>query len=107
MTKEEIKAGFTGDKNSVGYIRYLVKHLGGFALEYICEDLPLNLQTHAQNVAMTVIAGKDPWDDADTLDVVTRAPSEINDDYPGLVVPQQMLKSQTEIMDIMERGEFK
>ena len=33
-------------------------------------------------------------------------PPEINDDYPGLIVPEVMRKTQLEIIDMVEKGEF-
>ena len=34
-------------------------------------------------------------------------PPEINDDYPGLIVPEVMRKTQLEIIEMVEKGTFK
>lgn len=99
---------YMGDRDTIGYVRYLVAKLGSFALEYICEDLPVKLQVNAHNVASTIImTGKCPWGDDEKLETACANPPKVNDDYPGMELPEAYGKSQLDIIDMMEKGDFK
>ena len=37
---------------------------------------------------------------------MNQRPPRINDDYPGLIVPEAMCKTQLEIIEMVEKGEF-
>lgn len=38
---------------------------------------------------------------------MNQRPPRINDDYPGLIVPEVMCKTQLEIIEMVENGTFK
>lgn len=37
---------------------------------------------------------------------LNQRPPRINDDYPGIIVPEVMCKTQMEIIEMIEKGEF-
>lgn len=37
---------------------------------------------------------------------MNQRPPRINDDYPGFIVPEAMCKTQLEIIEMVEKGEF-
>lgn len=106
MANDELKNTFNGDTNTIAYVKHIVTKLGDDYMDFICDELPADVQCNAANAAKYILKGICPWKDSDRLDRIC-APTHIDDRAPGMVVPDVAYATQEEIIDMANNGLLK